>query len=372
MAGEDQGTPDSARDELSAAFDKIIPDTPASSAPAAAQSQTPATPAAATPSTPVASSPKEPAATGGSEQPGKGIDRGDGRDVFGNFAPKNADGTPKTAAQTAAEGQGTPPAGQPAPGAAQPATDGAPVSWKPEFKAHWDKVPAELRPYMHQREGELARGFQEVASARSAASAVLGEFAPYAEQLQRENTTPVQAIRTLLQTAHSLRTGGNEYRKAIILNLAQQYGVDLSAPYNAQLATAEAQAAQLATERMYGQASVAQRQEQEAVAQFHAFANDPANEFFAQVRVGMSQLLGSGVAQDMKSAYDMACWNIPQIRNELIRRQQSAPPTPLDARRQAAAGMSVSGSPSSARMAQADAGSGDDLRTTLEKQFAAL
>lgn len=291
------------------------------------------------------------------------------RDRFGKFAPKGGEVSPPTALTAAT----TAPTAAPTTSAAPAPTDAdVPVSWKPEMRPLWDKVPTELRGYLHQRDRELEAGFRSVAGARDAATAVMNEFAPYQEQLAKEGTSPVMAMRTLLQTAHALRTGGTEYRKGIILSLAQQYGVDLGQPYNPSLAQAEAQASTLATERMYGQATQLQQLQQQTVQQFQAFANDPANEFFPKVRNVMGQLLGSGAANDLKDAYDKACWTVPEVRASMIQRQQAAP-VPVDpraARRQAAAGMSVSGTPGVTNVSPKPMdGGGGELRATLEAAF---
>ena len=87
------------------------------------------------------------------------------------------------------------------------------------------------------------------------------EFVPYAEQLSKEGATPVTAIRTLLQTAHQLRTGGAGIQEGDLLSLAQQYGVDLANPLNAELARAQAESANLSTERIYGQAQQTAQQQ---------------------------------------------------------------------------------------------------------------
>src|SRR6185369_5222595 len=154
-------------------------------------------------------------------------DDGRKRDAQGRFAPKEG-----SAPDAAAQPTGKPDAAAipPAPGVAAPTPqfDAPPQSWKQEMRPLYEKVPPELRPYLHQREQELQHGFEAVAKRGNVAEAVLNEFVPYADQLQSEGATPITAMRTLLSTAHQLKTGGPEYRKAINLSLAQQYNVDLS------------------------------------------------------------------------------------------------------------------------------------------------
>lgn len=252
------------------------------------------------------------------------------RDPFGRFAPKvdgdKLNAAPDAAAPKAPAPPGTPAAdGTPAPGAApSKPEDQPPASWKAEQKAHWEKIPPEARGYIHERERQLQAGFQQVAQRANVAEAVLNEFQPYAETLQAEGATPVSAIRTLLQTAHALRTAGPEYKKAILFSLAEQYGVDLSSGLNVDLARAQAEATQLSTERLFGQTAQQIAAQQQVVNQFNAFANDPANEFFPQVREIMGHLIANNVAQDLPGAYQMALGMHPEVRNILMARHAAA------------------------------------------------
>jgi Skp family chaperone for outer membrane proteins len=175
-----------------------------------------------------------------------------------------------------------------------------------------------VQAYVHQREQELQQGFQSVAQTKQVAESVLSEFMPYAEQLQKEGATPVTAIRTLLQTAHQLRTGGPEYKKAILLSLAEQYGVDLVSPLNSDLAKAQAEAANLSTERIYGQSQQNLQLQQQMQQELASFAGDPAHEHFNDVRPIMGELIGRGVAKDLQTAYDMAIGMHAGVREKLI------------------------------------------------------
>jgi hypothetical protein len=282
---------DSLHDSISAAFDKVAEATPEPPTPAV-----PDSPAPTTDSLPDSTAVQPDKAAGEPEAaPGKRQ-----RDASGRFTPKEVElveSIPKfgEAAVTKPEDQ-------------------VPPSWSKEAKPLWAKVPPEVRTIIHQRETELQQGFQAVAQRANVASAVLNEFVPYAEVLQREGATPVAAIRTLLQTAHALRTGDPEYRKAIIYSLAQQYDVDLREPINPDLARAQAQAAQLRTEKMYGSSFSEQQMYSDLTNEMNAFANDPVNEFFPQVRAAMGQLIGQGIAQNLRQAYDMAVGIIPEVR----------------------------------------------------------
>ncbi len=270
------------------------------------------------------------------------------RDSFGKFAPKSAEPEPSRAPPSNPDENATPP-----------------QSWKVENRQLWDKVPLEVRPYLHQREQELQHGFQQIAQSRQIAEGVLNEFIPYAEQLQKEGATPVQAIHTLLQTAHQLRTGGPEYRKAILISLANQYQVDLSQPLNLEMAKVEAENANLSTEKLYGTAAQHQHINQQTFSEYQSFANDPKNEFFPQVRGIMALLVEKGVANDLQGAYDMAVGMHADVRKELIGR--AVKDTGMAQKQASAANLSVRGAPGGVSGAVLQGKTTESVRDSLER-----
>jgi hypothetical protein len=187
---------------------------------------------------------------------------------------------------------------------------------------------------------------------------------PYAAQLQKEGATPVAAIRTLLQTAHQLQTGGPQYRKAIILSLAEQYGVNLNEPFNQEMAKVEAQLANLSTEKLYGSAQVTQQVNQQTYSDFQAFASDPANEFFQQVRPTMATLIERGVAPDLRTAYQMALGMHPDVQAKMVERAVND--RMVAQKQKSAANLSVKGAPAGAAMAPVGKKS-ESVRDSLER-----
>jgi hypothetical protein len=65
--------------------------------------------------------------------------------------------------------------------------------------------------------------------------------------------------------------------------------------------------------------------ERDAVVQahIHAFANDPANLYFEDVKPQVAALLTSGQANDLKTAYDMAVWANPEIRGLMLQAERA-------------------------------------------------
>jgi hypothetical protein len=290
-----------------------------------------------------------------------------GRDAQGRFLAKEEqskapepDAAARERTQTDANGRAQQ---QPAPN-----WDNAPASWEPKMREAYAAIPQEARAYIHERELQLQQGFQSIAQRAQIAQAVLNEFVPYAQQLQAEGATPIAAIRSLLRTAHDLRTGGPEYRKLLMHSLAQQYGVDLSQPINADLARAEAQNANLLSERTYGTAAAQSQALAQTQNDFAAFANDPQNEFFPQVRGIMASLIENGTARDLQEAYNYAVGMHPQIREVLIGR--AVEQNGQQQRQANAANVSVKGAPSGGKVRPS--ARNESLRDAIARNFEEL
>ena len=246
-----------------------------------------------------------------------------------------------------------------------------PASWKPEKAALWEKVAPEARAYVHEREQELQRGFERTAQVRQVAEGILTEFAPYQEILQQEGATPITAIRSLLQTAYALRSAEPEYRKALFLQLAQQYGVDFSTPAGPRIwRQTQGRLAQMDLQQRE-QAAQREMQTSSGVEQtLQAFAAD--HEFFPQVREHMGRLMHAGLAPDLETAYQQAVQLHPGVRGEMERRTVAARDAQAqEANRQraarATAGGAAPGAGSFGGPAAPGAAKGESVRDTIEK-----
>lgn len=119
------------------------------------------------------------------------------------------------------------PTEQPAPTEAAPATDAAPISWKNEEKAHWAKVPPEVKAIIQRREQEVQRALNNTAHARRFAGEFQQVVAPFAHLIRAQNSHPLQAVHNLMTTAAGLMTGNQQQKAAIVAEIISNYGVDL-------------------------------------------------------------------------------------------------------------------------------------------------
>lgn len=232
-----------------------------------------------------------------------------------------------------------------------------PQSWSATEKAHWDKIPAEVQAVIARREEEAHRGITALGQDAAMGKKLKDVISPYLPMIRAEGGDEAGAVRDLLQTAYILRTANAEQKLGVIRHIAGQFGVDLAvAAQGVQQVNPEVHQLQTKIAQLEGRfVSAEQQQHQQVQGQaqtiIEAFAADPKNEFYEQVKPAMAQLLVGGLAKDMQEAYDMACHAIPDVRSTILTRQTAdaeakraaEAKAKADAKRRAAG--SISGSP---------------------------
>jgi len=295
---------------------------------------------------------------------------GRARDEKGRFAKK--EGEPQESAPAKDPAAPAEPAKQPdkapAEGAAQAAGPegtapvGPPTSWAVGAKAQWDKLSPEVKAAIAKRESEIAAGSEKYKGYRA--------LDPYVEMAQRSGTTldaalkaytgledmlrrdPVQGLVQVAQNLGWSRDQAAQHFARIAQGLgytgfaapAHHNGQDPAqqgqngAPQNG--AGVHPELLQLETrvispllqrvnevEQHFVRQREAEelRQAQNAARIGAAFRADPANKYFDNVAADIDRLFKTGVVPltddlkgDLQKAYDMACWNNPEVREALI------------------------------------------------------
>jgi hypothetical protein len=183
--------------------------------------------------------------------------------------------------------------------------------------------------------------------------------------LQSEGATPQDAVRVLLETAYTLRHGSPEHKKAIMLSMIQQYGIDFTQGINPDRAALERERDLRANEDRRQQELGKQQVHNAAVSELEQFAQQPGHEHLDTLRGHMIALLRNGQAQNYQDAYDQAAWAHPTVRQamqsaENLKRQQ-------DFGRNRNAAAAVTGAPGA--VSTAIAADPKNLRATIEAQF---
>ena len=205
-----------------------------------------------------------------------------------------------------------------------------PASWTAESKEKFSTLDPGLQQELLKREKDYAQGINKYADAAKTADAYDQVIAPYKAMIAAEGSNPVQAIASLFNSAYQLRTGTPEQKGKLILELANQYGADLS-QINPQEDTDEyvdpdilALKNEIASLKQTTQSQVQAAQNQQITVyqqQIEAFASDPKNEHFDKVRETMSSLLTSGSASTLDEAYEKSLYLVPETREAIIQKQ---------------------------------------------------
>lgn len=260
---------------------------------------------------------------------GLGLDTGD--DNAGNDAPADeeyggaADPEAKPVATAKPEGEG-----EPDPNAAPDPLLTPPKTWSKEEAAEWANMSEAARKAVLRREEDMFRGIETYKADATFAKPLREALAPFMPVLEHYRIDPAQQISGLMQTHFKLATGSPQERAAIIKQVAQDYGVDLLEvattvePYvDPQVKALQDQLNGVKSELTAAQ----QRQQAQARQAFEAdvarFAADPANRYFDEVVDDIAAFLKSGVAKDLKDAYERAVWANPVVRAKEQARQDA-------------------------------------------------
>lgn len=324
-------------------------------------------------------------------------DLGSARDDHGRFTGKQED-TDKTSqpadkAQEQAQTQTQTQANdqeQTGPAVTPPAT------WSAPAKALFASLPEVARKEIAKREQDYARGIQQYAEAAKGYQSMMREIQPYEAMLRSEGSNPERAIASLFKTAYILRTASPQQKGELIMQVAKQYGADLTTyfgqdepqPGQQDLSQVQQMVHQLVSpvlqkvqsweqSQMTAQQRQEQQMEQEVSGQIEAFQNatnedgSPKHLYYENVRGLMSAYFAAGQAKTLEQAYDMACWATPEVRAALqADMQRSADAQRLEEAKQKAAEAKKSGFNVSGQGAVGIAGqSKNSLRDELAAQL---
>lgn len=216
-----------------------------------------------------------------------------------------------------------------------------PRSWTAAAKSKFAQLDPDVQQEVLRREREIEAGKQQWDTKAEAFNKLDAVIAPVRDRLTMSGLTPDTYIAALVRADEMLR--GPQQLQAIQM-LAQQYGINLGAIQGGpqaqpqqwqpdpQYQALQSQFQQLQA-RLDQDAQAKQDQEHQAtLARIEAFASDPANIYFDNVRGEMAAFISSGAAKDLPDAYDMAIHARPDIRQLLAAaaasKAQTAPTRP--------------------------------------------
>ena len=248
------------------------------------------------------------------------------RDAQGRFTRSSEPQQPLTglpseraAGEAAANQQQQPPQG------VVTARAGPPPGWSPTSKSLYEKLPEPIKADIAKREMEVSQGFAKLAEYKG-----LDE---YVEMARNSRTTLPEALARYVNAENALEADPvngllwlcSRYRTHPALLLQAIGGGQGDQPPDPSVPQLDPRLAghfQALDQRL---GSIEQEREQienQAISsQIHAFASDPANRYFENVRHHMAHIIRTAPQNrqlTLRDVYDEACWANPEIRELLI------------------------------------------------------
>jgi len=207
----------------------------------------------------------------------------------------------------------------------------APISLSGAIKAKWHELPADVQAEWKKREDDIHRMMTAKEGELNLGRSIKEIATPYEAVIRSEGGTVEGAFKDLLNTAYVLRTGSPQQKAQLILQTAQQFGVDLRHHFSGQrqadpLATMQQEIQHLRQQADPERIKSQLQDEMDRVrinGEIQAFAANPTNVHFNAVKSTMGSLISSGRAKDLQEAYEMAIWSDPSIRSDLLKAQSA-------------------------------------------------
>lgn len=217
-----------------------------------------------------------------------------------------------------------------------PKVEKAPSSWSGKAQAMWKDLPADIKAEVHRREENFHQGLESYKGMAQIGQILDAEIRPYEPLIRAAGTTPQAMLKDFLNTAYILKTGSQEEKASVLLEIAAEYGVDMLKVGEVadQLAAGQPvidpNIAALRNENQQIKAQLEAQQTERARQEYanihsevEAFGVSPGHEYFPLVRKTMGTLMESGEATSYQDAYDKAIWASPEVRAKLQAQQRA-------------------------------------------------
>jgi len=190
----------------------------------------------------------------------------------------------------------------------------APEHWGAQDREVFAAIPKDGQEFLLRRhkdmEADYTRKTQDIAGIRKKADAFTEVFDPYRHDLAINGLDEVTAVRQLLAVRGDLQ----QDPKTTLLNLARQYGVDLSQPTEEEYVDPSVLALRqeldgFKQEQARKELEVQQQSQQTLLSQVETFRDakdkdgNATHPHFEEMRIDMGRLIQSGIAADMNDAY---------------------------------------------------------------------
>lgn len=196
-----------------------------------------------------------------------------------------------------------------------------PASWSAAGKALWDQLPPDVRAEAHKQERDFQRFQSRTTTEKKQYEGLERVLSPRRNQLAAMYGSVDRALEQLF----ALSDFAQNDPQGFVQYFAQQRGLNLSSfaqpgrqPLDPNIAALQQQ-----MQALNGAINSFQTQHQQTIQndvgrQYEAFANDPKNIYFEEVKYDMADLLDSGQAMNFSDAYEKAIWLNPGVREKVL------------------------------------------------------
>lgn len=215
--------------------------------------------------------------------------------------------------------------------------DHPPSTWRAAAKSEWAKVPVGVKAEIKKREEDAIRGLDQYRDQARQFEELNQILQPYEPLIRSKGGDAKSAITGLMNTYYQLETAHPEQKKQLLVNLAQNYGIDLGIKQDAvqqALSPLQQEIAQLREERRREQHEAQQRATQSASSEIEIFASETDEKgslkypYFDNVRSDMANLINSAAQSGrnltLAQAYDAATWSNPETRTLILAEQSKS------------------------------------------------
>lgn len=216
----------------------------------------------------------------------------------------------------------------------------APGTWTPAAREKWSKLDPEIRAEVWKREREASRAMTVSAEARKFTGEFEKRVQPYLGFIAAEKSTPLDAMESFFRMGAVFRVGTQEQKVALVADTIRRFGVNLEMldtvlagqqpQFNPQATIQQAvQQAVAPLQQQFQQQQRAQQtqSEQSIEAEIDAFAADPKNEFFDDVKHLIPDILEvaakHGQQMSLTDAYQRATLIHEPVRQVIEARQRN-------------------------------------------------
>ena len=217
-----------------------------------------------------------------------------------------------------------------APQSPPPDSVAPPKTWRPEAAGMWAQLPPAVQQEVLKRESDIFQGIEQYRDLAQTGRTFQQTIAPFQDHFRAAGMDPVATVGNLLNAHHVLARGTPEQKLQLVRAIITDAGLsadDLLAepPYldpavrdlRSELTSVKSQLQQREQRELETQRAALQ-------VQVEKFFSAPANKYANEVATEMQNLIVSGQATDLASAYDKAIWLNPVVRGKVLAEQQAA------------------------------------------------